>query len=580
MKFSLPLKLGIFIILLFTAVITTCLLWTPVKLNYYMGKLHSSNHIERINAFDKLLEMGKEGKRSIRLGLKINEDESSFLIENWNKVNSRKPYSSLLHVPAMRNYRIAAELLINKGANVNAKDFREQTPLELAEFFNNSEMVNLFLENGATASKDDEDKSSGGGITSNPRDNPWNLDPSKKSDRAVLLEYVRNGGGPGYDNKAAKLLAKAGYIKKLEALLASSSRLNTLYAIGQTRDERLLKAFLARLKKEPDNGGVVGALGYFGNKKSTSALLEILKKNPDNKNPVRNDIVGYILHALYLIKDPSAVPVLLERFENIKFPLPVRKETGNNFSNWELARRKSRYARALVASGCMQPIGYMKEMMRNDVKIQHHVSGLHEYIEGLGIEDDSFLPIFLDGLNSPDQTIVRESIQNLRKMTRHNFGDDEQIWSCHLTEKYGEAQAQWKRWYEKQKDNHPVYSIKLEKAVEMSIVRFQKEFEAGFSVRLSNPNRGYAHTDYLWKLDFNPRYISTVFNLPKSLKYRLVFDASFTTRAEKLDTVIYSESFPRLNITIRVSCDSNDKNTIERIKKLASISCSYTTVRL
>ncbi len=31
MKLSLPVKLGILVVLLFSAVIATCLLWTPVK---------------------------------------------------------------------------------------------------------------------------------------------------------------------------------------------------------------------------------------------------------------------------------------------------------------------------------------------------------------------------------------------------------------------------------------------------------------------------------------------------------------------------------------------------------------------
>jgi glucose-6-phosphate dehydrogenase assembly protein OpcA len=43
MKLSLPVKLGIFVVLLFAAVIATCLLWTPLRVRYYVGKLRSES---------------------------------------------------------------------------------------------------------------------------------------------------------------------------------------------------------------------------------------------------------------------------------------------------------------------------------------------------------------------------------------------------------------------------------------------------------------------------------------------------------------------------------------------------------
>ena len=65
MKLSLPLKLGIGVVLLFAVVITACLLWTPVRIRYYISELNSSNIDKRIAAIDGLISIGDKGKEEL-----------------------------------------------------------------------------------------------------------------------------------------------------------------------------------------------------------------------------------------------------------------------------------------------------------------------------------------------------------------------------------------------------------------------------------------------------------------------------------------------------------------------------------
>jgi hypothetical protein len=49
-KLSLPIKLGIFVVLVFSVVIAVCLLWTPVRIKWYEQKMKTGSSIERQEA--------------------------------------------------------------------------------------------------------------------------------------------------------------------------------------------------------------------------------------------------------------------------------------------------------------------------------------------------------------------------------------------------------------------------------------------------------------------------------------------------------------------------------------------------
>jgi len=197
MKPDLPLKLSIFIFLLFAVVIATCLLWTPVRMRYYTGKLHTGNakerHVavkilldlkekatvfdyyddrfasknikERLAVVDELLGMGNNGVSILAREFSGGQNATEFLIKKW-KPSSMYYYgddlpSFLLYEAASSGFTDIAALLIDNGANVDAQYIMDLgschhtetldglSILEVAVKMGHLETVRLLLENGA-----------------------------------------------------------------------------------------------------------------------------------------------------------------------------------------------------------------------------------------------------------------------------------------------------------------------------------------------------------------------------------------------------------------------------------------------
>ncbi|TET38444.1 MAG: ankyrin repeat domain-containing protein [Planctomycetota bacterium] len=153
MKLSLPIKLGIFVLVLFALVIATCLLWTPVKVQYYVGKVKSDDPKERVAGVDGLIGMGEKGVTVLSQELRGGAKEAHFLKEYWQgfnkpvKDNQYKRYP--LHLAAKVGFIDAAQLFISKGAEIDTKDTIGCTPLHTASVSGHKEIVSLLLSKGA-----------------------------------------------------------------------------------------------------------------------------------------------------------------------------------------------------------------------------------------------------------------------------------------------------------------------------------------------------------------------------------------------------------------------------------------------
>mgnify|MGYP000480537135 FL=1 len=62
-----------------------------------------------------------------------------------------------LHYAAIRGHKEIAELLIAKGADVNAKNSVGQTPLQFAAGYGHKEIAELLIDNGADVNVKDDD---------------------------------------------------------------------------------------------------------------------------------------------------------------------------------------------------------------------------------------------------------------------------------------------------------------------------------------------------------------------------------------------------------------------------------------
>ncbi|MHC4661208.1 MAG: ankyrin repeat domain-containing protein [Planctomycetota bacterium] len=164
----LPLKLGIFVVLLFAAVIAACLLWTPVKIRYYTAKLESNDPKVRVAGIDGLLGMGDDGKRILYNLPDITESEIGFIITYWNKLDEKidaRMYEGFpLHLAVELKYINAVDLFLGKGADPDARTvdtsgmlshppsppmWQDLTPLHVAVFNRQLEAARILIDGKA-----------------------------------------------------------------------------------------------------------------------------------------------------------------------------------------------------------------------------------------------------------------------------------------------------------------------------------------------------------------------------------------------------------------------------------------------
>jgi ankyrin repeat protein len=195
MKMSLPLKLGIFVVALFGAVLAACLLWTPLRVRYYTSEFYSNdvNRISRsisvlwaygsrekgeiLKHIRKELEYGNDARKALvvdailslnELSIKIlyeilpkEHDEAEFLSEMWPLYNDLVGGEMTpLHITAAGagekdGFVEAARLFIAKGADVNRKDMHGYTPLHWTAISNRAVMGKILIEKRANISVTD-----------------------------------------------------------------------------------------------------------------------------------------------------------------------------------------------------------------------------------------------------------------------------------------------------------------------------------------------------------------------------------------------------------------------------------------
>lgn len=110
------------------------------------------------------------------------KEEVAKLLDEGMKVDARSPFlrTTPLILAAWNNHLDTARLLLDRGADVNAKDITGWTALHAAAFGGNTEIMQLLLERGAV------------------RDESWwvSYSPSRwadKEDHQIILELMKRG---------------------------------------------------------------------------------------------------------------------------------------------------------------------------------------------------------------------------------------------------------------------------------------------------------------------------------------------------------------------------------------------------
>ena len=107
-------------------------------------------------------------------------------------VHSKRGGRTVLHnAVSSRGRKEIVELLINKGANVNSKDFFGVTPLHLAALGGNTEIAKILIENGANINAKNKEGESPLDITQ--KSFPLDSDEAKSA-RKKTGDFLREQG--------------------------------------------------------------------------------------------------------------------------------------------------------------------------------------------------------------------------------------------------------------------------------------------------------------------------------------------------------------------------------------------------
>ncbi|MHC4663528.1 MAG: tetratricopeptide repeat protein [Planctomycetota bacterium] len=143
----LPLKLGIAVVLFFTVLITACLIWTPVRLRYYLGKFHSDELKVRAEGITGLVGMGQKGKDALVREFPKGEEAARFLVEHWEKFDPEADLqdeneNSTLRAAAIKEYGTVILLMLAKGGK-SLKEYEKLYYARLCREYSENRWTNV-----------------------------------------------------------------------------------------------------------------------------------------------------------------------------------------------------------------------------------------------------------------------------------------------------------------------------------------------------------------------------------------------------------------------------------------------------
>jgi hypothetical protein len=382
------------------------------------------------------------------------------------------------------------------------------------------------------------------------------LDPHNKTDRAALVRIVETASGASYipNKKAAKILAGAGYISELLDILQATNNYQVMGAIAETRNEKTLPVFDARLRNEPDNLFLIGSLAYVQNAKAAPILISLLKTHPDSEHPTYDDAVAVILNALMFNRCQAAVPLLRERFRTMKD---------------SQADRKSYYAAVLLSLSDTTGIPFLKSQIANHNSfVLDKLATLCDFMrpspEIVTIKDlnifNELLPELIQTTGNSNYFVKRDSARILRYLTRHDFGEDS---------------AKWEAWFSQHKDRHPIYTDDLDETARKCVMQFRSNLEEASQqhstvadavyILPKAPQNGYgSHNSFLWLLEshtegLSPYESSMIRSSFKDIeKLGIVCEAALISHASKRENCLCQKEFPHINIVARLALKTDD----------------------
>lgn len=354
-----------------------------------------------------------------------------------------------------------------------------------------------------------------------------------------LLQIVRetecNDVSSDAGNQAAAVLAKGGYSNQLLEILATTSGYCVMGTIAQTLREASLPVFEKRLRAEPDNKFLLGALSNIQSSAAGPLLLKVLQAHSEIES------IAPILHALVANRVGEAVPVVKRRFES---------------TSSDLELLKTEYALAIIGLGDSSGVSWLQS------KIEGRTDSAFRTAEGLAWLAGSQPSFAL----LADETQLAPLLQGLAKcVSSTTFGDvcarTLEVLTRHKLPARGD---EWSNWIAANRNRHPIYSKPLDNAVRDALATFRESLDvagqkdpavgdtAGF---LREPTKG---GEFLWRYDVNPA-LSASWKLKHGLGFDLLCGVALSSEVRVPNNLLFRKELTNLNLTVMVASSKKDK---------------------
>lgn len=241
----------------------------------------------------------------------------SLLLFSCSKGPDKKQLNALLFSAVSQENDRALRDLLNKGADVNARDEHGCTPLSIAAMKGNLSTVRLLLERGADAN-----------VPCDHGPNPLNMASSRGYEPIVRLLLEKGADVNRTDPQgwyALSYAIEAGHSGVINALIEHGAEINVMYSQGETPlIHAARKGRTEAVKSLLDRGADVQAIDQGG----MSALMQAIDK-----------------------RYPEIAKMLIERGSAVNY------KAGNGYTPIELARSRHlrSVVRALQAAGAVGP---------------------------------------------------------------------------------------------------------------------------------------------------------------------------------------------------------------------------------
>jgi ankyrin repeat protein len=336
-------------------------------------------------------------------------------------VNDKNQLNTYLHLASDRGHKDIAELLIEKGANINQKVWSGNTPLHCASLYGHKEIVELLIANGATF---DEENEIG--------ETPLHF-ASAKGHKDIVKLLIENGANINQENEISETplhwASENGHNDIAELLIEKGANINKINNYGLTplhmasfhgrKDIAQLLIENGANVNEKDNNGYtpLHSASENGHEDIAQMLIangaNVFVENNHHKTPFDCALeYGYSdLVKLFIDKSAKLIKDLLLTF-NDSYYESFRQRVIESLENKEISIVKSDHLKA--TSLILKNLQDFEELLANLRSLDFRERLINDYMNVL-IDHKELLEIKKLRLSSMPSTNETSVVENIDK---------------------------------------------------------------------------------------------------------------------------------------------------------------------